>query len=184
MLTTTAQRRGDCLEPTSSRLIEDPLTFLAEDHLRQRQICALLTGIANAQQPEFRAMGLALAFLRHEFLLHNADEAAGLFPLMIERCEPEDEIGIIISRVQEDHESAQELAKAVCNALQALMEGERAPSDEECACIRLFVAKCQRYLIWENAIILRLARVRLTDADMSELGKHTLMRRGLIEPRS
>ncbi|MBO6956641.1 MAG: hypothetical protein JJ849_14175 [Rhizobiales bacterium] len=176
------QRRGDCLEPTRSLLIEDPISFLAEDHLRQRQICAMLGHIVDDATPEFRSMGLSLAFLRHEFLLHNADERAGLFPLMIERCEPEDEIELIISRVQEDHEVAQDMAKHVCRALECIMEDDRLPNEEERACIKRFVAKCQRYLIWENAIILRLARARLTQDDLSKLARQMLLRRGLIEP--
>ncbi|MFK7793194.1 MAG: hypothetical protein AB8B88_11060 [Devosiaceae bacterium] len=183
MLTKELERRGDCMEPTSSRLIYDPLTFLAEDHLRQRQICAMLTGIATQAQPEFRAMALSLAFLRHEFLLHNADERSGLFPLMIERCEPEDEISIIISRVEEAHNDAQELALAVGGVLQILMEEERAANQEERVSIQLFVAKCHRYLIWENAIIIRLARVRLSEEDLAGLAKQMLLRRGLVEPK-
>jgi hemerythrin-like domain-containing protein len=182
MLTKTVERRGDCLEPTSSALIEDPLTFLAEDHLRQRQICAMLTAIATQDQPEFRAMGLSLAFLRHEFLLHNADERAGLFPMMIKRCEPEDEIGIIISRVQDDHDEAQALAKAVCETLEGLMESQVSPTPEQRSLIKALAAKCQRYLIWENAIILRLARARLTNVDLAELARQMLLRRGLVEP--
>ena len=182
MLSIHIKRRGDCLEPTSARLIEDPIAFLSEDHLRQRQICAMLTTIATDTTPEVRAMGLSLAFLRHEFLLHNADERAGLFPLMVDRCEPDDEIDLIISRIQDDHDSAQEMAKKVCVALEAIMEADRPPSQDERACIKLFTAKCQRYLIWENAIILRLARARLSEADLAHLARQMLLRRGLIEP--
>lgn len=182
MLAMKTERRGDCLEPTRSMLIEDPISFLAEDHLRHRQICAMLGHIVDDATPEFRSMGLSLAFLRHEFLLHNADERAGLFPLMVERCEPEDEIELIISRVQEDHDAAQDMAKGVCRVLESIMEDDRVPSEEERICIKLFIAKCQRYLIWENAIILRLARARLAEADLAELARQMLLRRGLIEP--
>lgn len=182
MITLRSERRGDCLEPTSARLIADPLTFLAEDHLRQRQICALLTSIAMDPHPEFRAMGLSLAFLRHELLLHNADERTGLFPMMLKRCQPEDEIHLILNHLQNDHDRAQEQAHTVCAIMEAAMETHKALSDEQRATLKAFATLCQRYLILENAITLRIARVRLRDDDLEELSQQMLLRRGLIEP--
>lgn len=180
------ERRGTCLEPTDSSLISDPLAFIAEEHLRLRQICAMLIAVANDPAPEFKAMGLCLGYLRHEFLLHLADEGTGLFPAMEKRCEPEDEIGLIISRIRDDHADAQEMAKGVCCALEGAMEGVMAgpgaATDEQRVCMKLFAAKCQRYLIWENAIILRLAKARLHDDDLTALARQMLLRRGLIEP--
>lgn len=182
MLALRNDRRGDCLEPTSVRLMADPLTFLAEDHLRHRQICAFLSAIAIDPEPEFRAMALSLAFLRHEFLLHNADERAGLFPMMMERCEPDDEIGIIIDRLLCDHETAQIQARTVCRILEGALESGHPPGSHNCATLAEFAAHCQRYLILENAIILRLARVRLDDNDLVSLSRKMLLRRGLVEP--
>lgn len=42
----TATSRSDCLSPTDPVLLGDPLDFIAEDHLRERQICALIDRIA------------------------------------------------------------------------------------------------------------------------------------------
>ncbi|MEO0383149.1 MAG: hemerythrin domain-containing protein [Pseudomonadota bacterium] len=182
MLRNQNERRADGMEPTTAGLEADPLTFLAEDHMRQREICAMLHMVASQPFPEFRSMGMSLAYLRHEFLLHNADERAVLFPMMIARCEKEDEIGLIIDRLLHDHEGAQVQAQKVCHILETIMEIGDAPDEVDRAELKDFAGRCQRYLILENAIILRLARIRLDEDDLATLTRKILLRRGLIEP--
>ncbi len=45
-------RRGDGLSPTDPRLLGNPLDFLHEDHLREREICVMLDRIAAAESPD------------------------------------------------------------------------------------------------------------------------------------
>lgn len=182
MLRNQNERLADGVESTSASLQADPLTFLAEDHMRQREICAMLHMVASQPYPEFRSMGMSLAYLRHEFLLHNADERAVLFPMMVQRCEKEDEIGLIIDRLLRDHEAAEVQAQRICHILDSIMEAGDAPNDNDRAELKGFAGRCQRYLILENAIILRLARVRLDEDDLATLTRKMLLRRGLIEP--
>lgn len=182
MLRNQNERRADGMEPVGVSLETDPLTFLAEDHMRQREICAMLHMVASQPYPEFRSMGVSLGYLRHEFLLHNADERAVLFPMMVARCEKEDEIGLIIDRLLRDHEAAEVQAQKICHILETIMETGDAPNDAERAELKDFAGLCQRYLILENAIILRLARVRLSENDLVVLSRKMLLRRGLIEP--
>ncbi|MEQ8657846.1 MAG: hemerythrin domain-containing protein [Hyphomicrobiales bacterium] len=182
MLRNQNETRTDGTDKTSARLEADPLTFLAEDHMQQREICAMLHMVASQPYPEFRSMGIALAYLRHEFLLHNADERAVLFPMMVARCEKEDEIGFIVDRLLRDHEAAEVQAQKICQILESIMETSNAPDDANRAELQDFAGRCQRYLILENAIILRLARVRLTESDLEVLSRKMLLRRGLIEP--
>lgn len=182
MLRNQNDRRVDGIKLASAKLEADPLTFLAEDHMRQREICAMLHMVASQPYPEFRSMGVALAYLRHEFLLHNADERAVLFPMMVARCEKEDEIGLIIDRLLRDHEGAEEQAQKTCHILETIMETSKAPNEADRAELKDFAGRCQRYLILENAIILRLARVRLSKKDLAVLSRKMLLRRGLIEP--
>lgn len=182
MLRNQNERQADGMEPTTTILEADPLTFLAEDHMRQREICAMLHMVASQPFPGFRSMGVSLAYLRHEFLLHNADERAVLFPMMIARCEKEDEISLIIDRLLRDHEVAEVQAQKICQILETIMETGDAPSEDDRAELKDFVGRCQRYLILENAIILRLARVRLCENDLAVLSRKMLLRRGLIEP--
>lgn len=182
MLRNQNDRRADGAESISASLTADPLTFLAEDHMRQREICAMLNMVASQPFPEFRSMGVSLAYLRHEFLLHNADERTVLFPMMIARCEKEDEIGLIIDRLLRDHEGAEEQAQKVCQILETIMETSKAPNEADRAELKDFAGQCQRYLILENAIILRLARVRFSEKDLAMLSRKMLLRRGLMEP--
>ena len=180
MLALRNDRRGDCLKPTSVRLMADPLTFLAEDHLRHRQICAFLSAIAIDPEPEFRAMALSQAFLRHEFLLHDADERSSLYPLMQERCEPEDEIELLIHRLLADHDYARESAKAICDILERELEGQKTLDEVGRGQLLAFADKVSRYITLENAIILPLARARLTEDDLASISKAMLLRRGIV----
>ena len=39
--------RGNCLKPTAVALLGQPLDFIHEDHLRERQICTMIDAIAQ-----------------------------------------------------------------------------------------------------------------------------------------
>ncbi|MEM1286499.1 MAG: hemerythrin domain-containing protein [Pseudomonadota bacterium] len=173
-------RRGDWMKPADKLLIADPLAFLVEDHLRHRQICSFLIANARRPQPNFETVALALAFLRHEFLLHDADERASLYPLMHARCEPDDEIELLIQRLMADHDTAREMAKMVCEILEGALEGPESLDNEESAQLLAFADKVKRYITLENAIILPLARTRLTTEDLATISKAMLLRRGVV----
>ena len=172
--------RGDFLRPTDRRLVTAPLNFLVEEHLRHRQICAFLVANAQADKPDFETMALSLAFLRHEFLLHDADERASLYPLMRQRCEAEDEIEALIQQLTKEHEHARQIAHGICDILERGLEGTEPFSDEDRRQMMSFADKVKRYITLENAIILPLARARLTDDDMRKISKAMLMRRGVV----
>lgn len=180
MPTSLTERRGDCLQPTDRRLAVDPLDFLAEDHLRHRQMCAFLSANAQAPQPNFETMALALAFLRHEFLLHDADERSSLYPLMRKRCAPEDEIELLIHRLMADHDYAREKAKAICSILERGLEGQGSLDGEDREQLVAFADKVRRYITLENAIILPLARARLSPDDLTTISRAMLLRRGIV----
>lgn len=172
--------RGDCSRPTDSKLVSDPLNFLIEEHLRHRQICAFLTVNAQSPRPDFETMALALAFLRHEFLLHDADERSSLYPLMRKRCEAEDEIDLLITRLLTDHDEALEATRMICAILESALEGKAAFDEEERQQLLAFADKMKRYITLENAIILPLARARLTEEDTAHLARAMLLRRGIV----
>ena len=96
-------RRGDALAPIALRLLGNPIDFLGDDHFREREICGTLDRIAATDSPDYADAMDVLSFLKLELPLHLADEEESLFPLMIERCEAEDEIGQVFSKMQRDH---------------------------------------------------------------------------------
>ena len=179
---TAPPQRGGCLAPTDLNLIRRPLEFIAEDHLRERLICAALDRIADAPLPDRGDLEIVLGFLEDEFGLHHADEEDGLFPLMLQRCEPEDEIDKIIVRLQAAHHHAFLCKPKILMLLWDLLQSGGAPKAEARVLLREFAAAERQHLIVENAIILPIARARLTKEDLATLTHGMRRRRGLDQP--
>lgn len=171
--------RSDCLAPTDPRLLGNPLDFIAEDHLRERQVCALIDGIANAERADIQDLEDILSFLREELALHIVDEEAGLFPLMSAKCAAEDEIENVIARLRSDHAVMGAAVPQVRDCLAGLLSGKAGPDDDDRRMLTQFATTTRRHLIVENAIILPIARARLDAADLDGLRMGMLQRRGL-----
>lgn len=173
------QKRGDCLTPTTLDLLGNPLDFIHEDHLREREICAMIDRIVDAEDPDRDQARLILSFLREELPLHLEDEEQDLFPLLRRRCETEDEIDKAIQRLETDHRHADEDTPGVIAILAALEAGERQPSDDDQSVLVRYAGHARRHLILENAIILPFAKLRLTEGDLGTLRLRMMQRRGL-----
>ncbi len=172
-------QRGDTLGPTDPRLLGNPLDFIAEDHLRERQICAEMDQLAKSRPNDPDLLADILNFLTEELPMHLADEEQDLFPMMIARCDAEDEIERVISRLQGDHRHAKADTDMLTQALRAAHEAQT-PIDDDAA-IRLsdFAGKARRHLILENAVILPIARKRLKPRDLDQMRANMMARRGL-----
>lgn len=171
--------RSDCLSPTDPRLLGNPLDFIAEDHLRERQICALIDGIANAEDADMPDVRNVLSFLGEELEMHLEDEEAGLFPMMSDRCAAEDQIDDVIARLRSDHATMQTAVPRVRQSLENLVSGTSVLEAEQRAMLTEFAGETRRHLIVENAIILPIARARLDAGDLDTLRLGMLRRRGL-----
>lgn len=171
--------RSDCLSPTDPRLLGNPLDFIAEDHLRERQICALIDSIANAAGADADDLDNVLSFLGEELEMHLQDEEDGLFPLMREKCDAEDEIGDVIERLHSDHARITSVVPQVRQSLKQLLAGRSALIEADRQMLAEFANDTRRHLIVENAIILPIARARLNAADLDGLRSGMLKRRGL-----
>ncbi|MFP4273610.1 MAG: hemerythrin domain-containing protein [Paracoccaceae bacterium] len=170
---------GEARNPTRLQLLGNPLDLIHEDHLYEREICATLDHLAETAQPNPGEVLLARAYLREELPLHLEDEEQDLFPLLLRRCEPDDEIGKIIERLTAEHARTRADAPGVIEALSTLDRvGARiAPPLSE----RLtgFAAHARRHLILENALVLPFARLRLKPADLEQIRLRMIRRRGL-----
>jgi hemerythrin-like domain-containing protein len=175
----TATSRSDCLAPTDPVLLGNPLDFIAEDHLRERQICALIDRIANAGEVDVPDVENVLSFLGEELQTHLEDEEQDLFPMMRSRCEAEDEIDKVIDRLRSDHSRVEALMPKVKAALGRLLARGSAPGARDRAALTDFASHARRHLIVENAIILPIARARLGKTDLDRLRLGMLRRRGL-----
>ena len=117
MKTAEPVRRGSGDAPTHPGLLGRPLDFISEDHLRERQICAVIDAIALAAHLDRLSALTVLRFLNEELNVHLRDEAEDLFPLLAKRCTAEDCIESAINRIRIDqNEALRLLARGSGNA--------------------------------------------------------------------
>lgn len=172
-------RRGSGLSPTDPTLIATPLDFISEDHLRERQICAVIDGLATSAGFDRRAAQSVLRFLNEELNVHIRDEVEDLFPLLAQRCKPEDAIECAIARIRSDQNEATRLLPEVRATLARCLDAGCDLSAEDSDMLMRFAGHVRRHLVAENAILLPIARARLTRRDLRTLSQHMRTRRGL-----
>jgi hemerythrin-like domain-containing protein len=172
-------RRGSGEAPTHLSLLGNPLDFFSADHLRERQICTVIDGLALATPLDRQAALTVLRFLNEELNVHLRDDAEDLFPLLARRCRAEDSIGNAIARIRIDQDEALRMLPEVRATLAGSLDTGCDLSTEGRAILTGFVGRVRRHLAAENAILLPIARARLTRADLATLSAHMRARRGL-----
>lgn len=166
-------------EPPGPRPPADPLAFISEDHLRERRICTVIDGLAESERLDSGAVADVLRFLTGELQLRFRDEAEDLFPLLLRRCTREDAIGGAIDRIRADQDAALRLMPQVLATLAGCRDAGAGPTAGERAVLTSFAGHVRRHLVAENAILLPIARARLTEADLRSLARRMRSRRGL-----
>ncbi len=159
--------------------LQNPLDFIAEDHMLEREVCAIVDAIASNARTKKNDCERAVLFLIERLPQHLADEEIDLFPMMLKRCEPEDEIQKVIEKLKSDHERAASDTPAVIALLEAKAMATAGFSEDACVQLKQFAAHARRHLSLENAIILPIARARLTKRDLDTMRQHMLERRDL-----
>ena len=170
---------GDDRKPSKAAPLDEPLDFIHEDHLREREICALLDKIAEGVATPGMIVKEAIHFLTVPLPLHLKDEEKDLFPLLRRRCAPEDNIGKIITRLLRDHEHANDDTSQIVALLETLIDRPHRLAAAETSALTGFVSHARRHLILENAIILPFARLRLTEDDLETLSLRMCQRRNI-----
>ncbi len=170
------------IEPLPADLVHEPLNWLFAEHYRHRQLCRLIERVGTATvllDDEAREI---LAFLRHDMPLHIIDEEDDLFPLLRRRCQPADELDAVLGGLSAEHRDDLEHARALIVVLeQALIDGQAPGHDLETQ--RLFTDFAlheRRHIALENAVVLPIARLRLTTHDLRSLSARLAARRGVL----
>ncbi len=175
---TTDHRSIDGKTPTSVRLLNNPLDFIAEDHLRLRAMCAELDRLAETAAIEGTAISGMIEYLEQELPLLLADEDDDLMPRLLCRAEPEDELPKLAERLEKEHAEIADHLKSVTSGLASLALATSLSDVLRTSMIELANA-ARRHLILENAVLLPLAKARLTKEDLIALRSAMLKRRGL-----
>ena len=167
------------IESMPDALLKDPLDYFFADHFRQRIVCRLVDELSGSPEPDLDLAREVVLFLRRDLGLHVQDEEEDLFPLLRRRCEPEDHIGDVLDGLAADHAVDNRLAAQLVRGLEdVIARGNTESFDTKLtAALAAFSKGQRRHLAIENAIVLPLARARLTRRDLTLLTKRMRARR-------
>ena len=165
-------------------MMREPLIWFFAEHFRHRKICKMLLDYSKSVILERAQIEEILRFLDFDIPLHIVDEERDLFPLLRRRCKPEDNIDKLLDDLSGDHAIDLKNCEKLTSYLdQALNEGRglgvrRSWVDT----IKRYSKDQLQHIAIENAVILPIARIRLTRGDQRKLGRNLAKRRGLTDP--
>ena len=179
---TARAQTGDGHEPSP----EDALDFILYEHLRHRVMCNDLDALAEAEIFDVNAVTRLAEFIRADLSLHIADEEDVFFPMLRRSCLAEDEIGSVLARMNREHAEDRDLsAEARILLLTAATEGRPMSAVPGAAdALRRFAQNQRRHMMLENAVLIPLARRRLTDEDLKLLGARLAARHVVLPAKS
>lgn len=168
------------IEKPPASLFAEPVEYIFAEHFRQRSLCSVLEQIAEQDPVDIEMAEAAQGFLETDFPLHVIDEEEDLFPLLRRRAKPDDGIKDVLGQLSHDHALDQFDAETLLEVLSRFVSDRTGCcSKAEAQRFKAFATNEKRHLICENAIVLPLARIRLTPADMHSFGRRMAARRGI-----
>lgn len=167
------------IETAPAALLDEPLDYLFAEHWRHRQLCRALADLASAKAARPEELRAFADFLTRELTLHAEDEECDLFELLRARAGAEDDLERIFGILTADHAGDRAMAAALCEGLEAAAAASIAPARQPglADLIGRFVTHKMRHIALENAIVLPIARLRLTAADLQALASGMKARR-------
>lgn len=148
---------------------DNPLGYLAQAQARARMISTMIDTLASAALPDIEAMAEVLDYLETGLPQHVQAERTCFFPLLSARCTEEDNIGPVIDNVtQEQALTLARLPQAAALLRDHLADGRPfAPQGQ--AVLHQVAGHARRQVVVAHAILLPIARARLTKADLAAL---------------
>lgn len=166
--------------------LSDPLAVIAHEHRWQERLCDALERIADDLPDNVDRMLVStiLPMLQQDLDIHVRDEELGLFPLLLARAAPEDNFAGIMEVLSREHAADEGFAEEIIDELECLRTSERPGNPDMVGyMLRGFFEGQRRHLAWEDAVVLPLARARLTAEDLRELGRIMVENRRGQRPR-
>lgn len=157
----------------------DPIEFILSEHLSHRRMCKALERLAEAKEFDGASIAALLDYVRFDLTLHVIDEEEDFFPLLRQRCLPEDKIDDVLSRLAVEHAEDKALSADVRDMLNACLILRKPPCAIEggVGALKAFAEHERRHLTLENAVIIPMARRRLDASDLKSLSRRFLDRR-------
>jgi iron-sulfur cluster repair protein YtfE (RIC family) len=174
-------RAQTLIDQIPAALVSDPVAWFFLEHERHRRFCALMDQAAAARDFDADTLAYLLDFLRNELARHIIDEEEDLFPLLRRRALPDDAIDEVLRRLSAEHRADADHAHQVRDQLEVCLKARKAPSQVAGAerAMHDFASQELRHLALENAVVLPIARLRLTPPDLKRLSRRLAERRGL-----
>ena len=159
---------------------DSPLDAIFQEHERQERVYENLEKIADGL-PDAVDSNLVtdiLVYLKQDLAIHFRDEEDGLFPLLTKRALPEDHFDEIRTQLQHEHETDESYAYELFDALEEITHGVKPKNPNTLGhMLRACFESHRRHLAWENAVVLPLAKRRLTPDDLDKLAQVILKNR-------
>lgn len=157
----------------------DPIEFILGEHLNHRRMCKALERLATMTEFDPAPITAMVDYIRYDLTLHVIDEEDDFFPMLQRRCLPDDDIEAILKRLSAEHEIDKSLSAQVRDMLNACLILRKPPNVIEGAvkALTVFAANERQHLALENAVIIPIARRRLSAEDLKTLGRRMLARR-------
>ena len=153
------------------------MTVLTEDRLAYRRAMTDLVSLARAPEPDRATAEAVMRFLRDEVPLQLECTKRDLFPILRQRAEPDDGVDVLLARLERDDQDMADARNRVLKILWAMSVG-RHVSAERRAQLAAYAKTERERLALEKAVMMPLARVRLTQADREQLLRSMSGRRG------
>ncbi len=161
-----------------------PLDVLRWEHDRQLQTSEWLLQQTRYErlEPFIEAVEDLMGFLTQDLVFHHQDEEEDLFPTLQKRCRPRDSFESILAELVRDHATEGFLMRDIVTDLRRVAKSEDVEDPGRFfASLKIFAEGQKRHLIWENEVLLPLAKLRLTEIDLEALARSMTARRGMDE---
>lgn len=162
------------IEPLPEGVIESPLDLIFAQHLRHREAAQIMAFIAEGDElnrtDKNEIYESLSAFLVNDLVQHTLEEEQAFFPLLRENCEPQDGMDRLLARLSAEHETDDEFRQKLAPALSRAAEGGELDSSTRRK-LRVFSEHLRQHIALENAVVLPIARARLTGPKLDRLGE-------------
>ncbi len=174
-----AQATGK-LSASDNALRWDPIDVLDNEHADHHRLCDELETVADGLPDEIdpNLCASIIKTLRFDVPVHHRDEEDVLFPMLASRALPEDGIADILQQLNLEHAADESFATELIDHLELMAAGGRPDNPNMVGyMLRGFFEGYRRHLVWEQSVILPLARRRLSHEDMKQLADRMIERR-------
>ncbi len=157
------------IHPTET---SDPIDILFTEHEQHKELCDTLEEIADSLPNHVdKARALEAArILKSELPLHHRIEETALFPLLVKYAADDDNMTEIVTRLKEDHKVDEDVSRELIVVLEKLGTGLVLENANMIGyMLRRFFESYRRHLIWENNVVLSLARRRLPPKALAQM---------------